>query len=100
MVVRHEDIADDSFQVTEIDNHSVLRCTFDCNFNLIGVSVQWTAFDMTWQEMSAVHVLDHAKFHERENSTGKRWQGGRRLAPPTWSHCIGIDIDTGRTVSP
>src|SRR5206468_7544078 len=70
VIVADKDLAQTLLQVGEVNDHSTFRFPFDCDFDLIGVSVQWTAFGMAGQKMGGIDVFGDTELHGVENSMG------------------------------
>jgi len=85
VIVADKDLAQTLLQVGEVNDHSTFRFPFDCDFDLIGVSVQWTAFGMAGQKMGGIDVFGYTELHGvriawvalRPIKWGARTQGGK-----------------------
>ena len=63
VIVMGQYVADGFLEIGEVDHHSALGFAFNCDFNLVGVTVQRSALRVGRQKMGAVYVFGHTKSH-------------------------------------
>jgi len=65
VVISRQNLLNGLFHIGEVHQHAILWTSFDNTLDLIGVTVEYSAFGMTGQRVSAINVVYDADFHDR-----------------------------------